>query len=356
MSEKPVTADSRVASEAMPNRRAQVAEIDQALVNLLGQRCDLLRADTPADFDGLVDSLDVPPDLPVDAVQQWLRHATSLALLGSHRRRVAYLGPEYSYSHLATIKVFGDAYPMAGVSTIAAVFDSILRGDSAYGVVPIENSTDGRVVDTLGMFVRVNVKICGEVLLPIHHNLLSRSDRESIIEVYSKPQALSQCRGWLSNHLPKAKLIEMSSTTAAAELAATKPGAAAVASIEAGRQYDLRVIDAAIEDNPNNVTRFAILGKDLPPPSGNDKTAVLFQVEHRPGALADAMMLFKQAGLNLTWIESFPVPGTNSEYLFFIETIGHVSEPKVSETLDALRKITIRLDILGSYPKATALS
>jgi chorismate mutase / prephenate dehydratase len=193
-------------------------------------------------------------------------------------------------------------------------------------------------------------------LLPIHHNLLSRSDRESITEVYSKPQALSQCRGWLANHLPKARLIDISSTTAAAELAANQPGVAAIASIEAGRQYSLNVIDASIEDNPNNVTRFAILGRQSAPPSGNDKTAILFQVDHRPGALADAMVKFKEAGLNLTWIESFPVPGTNAEYLFFVETVGHASDKDVAAALDRLRAITIRLEILGSYPKATAIS
>ncbi len=341
-----------------------LAEIDRQLLDLLVTRCDLVRQTDAR----LVDVKESPAILALsenpsttDTISraraaQWLRHASSIALADQHRRRVAYLGPEYSYSHLATIKVFGDAHPMAAVSSISAVFDSILRGDAAMGVVPIENSTDGRVVDTLGMFVRVSVKICGEVLLPIHHNLLSRSPRESITEVYSKPQALSQCRGWLASHLPKAMAIEISSTTAAAELAASKPGAAAVASIEAGRHYCLDVIDASIEDNANNVTRFAILGREPLPPTGNDKTAILFQVEHRPGALADVMLMFKQEGLNLTWIESFPMPGTSAEYLFFIETGGHVTDLKVAAALARLRTITLRLDVLGSYPKATALT
>ena len=340
-----------------PDQTSELLAIDTQLLQLLARRCALVRGRKvalPIDGSDALDSLD--PTIDRAAAGQWIRHASSIAVADMRRLQVAYLGPEYSYSHLATIKVFGDAHPMAAVASISAVFDSIVRGDSLMGVVPIENSTDGRVVDTLGMFVRVSIKICGEVLLPIHHNLLSRSPRESITEVYSKPQALSQCRGWLANHLPKARIIEISSTAAAAELAATKPGTAAVASIEAARQYSLDVIDASIEDNSNNVTRFAILGHEIPLPTGNDKTAILFQTEHRPGALADAMMIFKQAGLNLTWIESFPVPGTTAEYLFFVETVGHERDTKVSEAIEQLRAITIRLVVLGSYPKANAIN
>lgn len=289
--------------------------------------------------------------LTSDQVAAWLSHASSLALAGLGGHRVAYLGPSSSYSHLAALKYFGDATPMAAVATIPAVFESIQRGDSQAGLVPIENSTDGRIVDTLGMFVKTDVKICGEVLMPIHHNLLSRTPREQIREVHSKPQALSQCRGWLAKHLPQARLVECGSTAAAAELAANSSGIAAVASIEAARQYQLDVIDASIEDNPHNVTRFAVLGRQWAEATGNDKTAVLFQVAHSPGALADAMLLFKQAGLNLTWIESFPLPQTTAEYLFFVEFSGHVSEPAAEQTLERLRPITLRLEVLGSYPR-----
>jgi chorismate mutase / prephenate dehydratase len=359
-----------------PSTGAQIDAIDRQLADLLRRR-NVLVAQAFADshqqdvaglmlaqsrrVDEVVRSDQTPAIGPTttatgpsnDAIAAWLRHGAAVCLAGLHQSRVAFLGPEYSYSHLAAIKLFGDAAPMAAVATIPAVFDSILRNDAHAGLVPIENSTDGRIVDTLGMFVRVNVKICGEVLLPIHHNLLSRTPREQITEVHSKPQALSQCRTWLANHLPKAKLVECSSTTAAAQLAASHGGIAAVASLEAGRQYQLDVIDASIEDNPHNVTRFAVLGRHLPPPTGNDKTAILFQVEHRPGALADAMVLFKQAGLNLTWIESFPMPQTSAEYLFFVETVGHASDAHVAAALEQLRSITLRLEILGSYPRAS---
>ncbi len=194
--------------------------------------------------------------------------------------------------------------------------------------------------------------MCGEVLLPIHHYLLSKTPREQICEVHSKPQALSQCRQWLAKNLPAAQLIENTSTAAAAKLASEKPGVAAVASAEAGRQYGLDVIDANIEDNANNVTRFAVLGKEQPEPTGDDKTSILFQVSHQPGALADAMTIFKEFDLNLTWIESFPSPEAANEYLFFVELSGHRNDQPVAGAVKRLAKESQRLTILGSYPRA----
>jgi chorismate mutase/prephenate dehydratase len=363
-------------TDSTDSSKADIAAIDRQLVDLLKRRAEQVRRqfiqDGSLELAGMMHAQGSQIDdlvaaeiatgsqddssLSADAVAAWLRHAAAIGLSKLHTARVAYLGPQYSYSHLAALKFFGDAAPMSAVATIPAVFDSIVRGDAQSGLVPIENSTDGRIVDTLGMFVRVNVKICGEVLLPIHHNLLSRTPREQIREVHSKPQALSQCRTWLANHLPQARLVECGSTTTAAELAASTVGVAAVASIEAARQYQLDVIDSSIEDNPNNVTRFAVLGRNWSPRSGNDKTAILFQVPHRPGVLADAMMVFKEAGLNLTWIESFPLPQTTAEYLFFVEVAGHVTDPAVASTLEKLGKLTLRLEVLGSYPKAMPVS
>ena len=282
-----------------------------------------------------------------------LRHVSSICLQSVHRLQAIYLGPQHSYSHLAAIKYFGDSTTLTPVASIPAVFEAVAGEDALCGIVPIENSTDGRVVDTLGMFVRGDMQICGEVLLPIHHNLLSTTPREQITEVHSKPQALSQCRGWLAKQLPNAQLVEISSTAAAAKLASQQQGVAAVASLEAGRQYELDVIASSIEDNPNNVTRFAVLGRERPVPTGNDKTAVLFQVSHEPGALANAMTIFKQQGLNLTWIESFPAPETKNEYMFFIELTGHRDTEDVQAALKELDNLAQRLTILGSYPRAS---
>ena len=282
-----------------------------------------------------------------------LAHISSICLQSIHEFQAVYLGPQHSYSHLAAIKYFGDATTLTPVASIPAVFDAVTREDALSGIVPIENSTDGRVVDTLGMFVKAEMQICGEVLLPIHHNLLSTTPRDEITEVHSKPQALSQCRGWLAKQLPNARLVEINSTAAAAKLAAEQRGVAAVASLEAGREYKLDVIAESIEDNRNNVTRFAVLGQHQPAPSGDDKTAILFQVSHEPGALANAMTIFKEQDLNLTWIESFPAPETKNEYMFFIELSGHRDATKVGQAIEQLGRIAQRLTILGSYPRAT---
>jgi chorismate mutase/prephenate dehydratase len=268
--------------------------------------------------------------------------------------RVAYLGPKYSFSHLAAIDRFGDGPDLTPVATIKAVFESIHFHQTDFGIVPIENSTDGRIVDTLDMFARLPTPITGEVELAIHHHLLGKCARGEVLEVYSKPQALSQCREWLAKNLPQAKTIEMTSTAIAAQIAADKVGAAAVASMEAGRHYGLAVIDSNIEDNKNNLTRFAVIGGPAPARTGRDKTALMFAIAHKPGALADAMTVFKRGGLNLTWIESFPMPGTRNEYLFFVELEGHQADARVKRAVDTLRRKAARLDILGSYPKAIA--
>jgi chorismate mutase/prephenate dehydratase len=265
--------------------------------------------------------------------------------------RAAYLGPPYSYSHVAALERFGESADLVPVGTIAAVFESIERGQANFGLVPIENSTDGRIVDTLDMFARRPARICGEVQLRIHHCLLGKGSRSDILEVHSKPQALSQCRGWLARHLPAARTVEMTSTASAAKLAAERPGSAAIASRLAGTHYGLDVIEANIEDNRHNITRFAVIGDSEPRRTGRDKTSLMFELRHQPGALADAMAIFKRNRLNLTWIESFPRPGAPQEYLFFVELEGHRSEMKVKRALASLESKTPRLVVLGSYAR-----
>ena len=202
---------------------------------------------------------------------------------------VAFLGPLYSYSHLATTQYFGTNITPLPVTTIANVFENVLKEKADFGVVPIENSTDGRIVDTLNVLSRSPVTICGEINLPIHHTLLSLESLDAIREVYSKPQALSQCREWLAKHLPNAQLIDTPSTTAAAEIAAKTRGVAAIASTLAGEHYGLNPIASKIEDSQGNVTRFAILGNEQPDATGSDKTTLIVELAHAPGALADAM-------------------------------------------------------------------
>jgi chorismate mutase / prephenate dehydratase len=263
--------------------------------------------------------------------------------------RVAYLGPEFTFSHLAAIERFGQSAELVPVGTIAAVFEEVERGQADFGVVPMENSTDGRVSDTLDCFSRSRVHICGELPLRIHHCLLGTGKRDEVRTVYSKPQPLSQCRNWLARHLPNADLIEVGSSAEAARRAKDDPTVAAVASAQAGVNYGLPVLAPNIEDNPDNVTRFAVISTDTSSPSGRDKTALMVEIAHQPGALADAMAIFKRNKLNMTWIESFPIPGSRGRYLFFVEFVGHEQDRSPRRAIETLRKNALRLEVLGSY-------
>lgn len=271
---------------------------------------------------------------------------------------IAYLGPEYSYSHLAALERFGQTVKLIAVDSIAAVFEAVDRGHVDFGVVPVENSSDGRIADTLEMFLRMpHLEISAEVRLQIHHNLLANCEPQEIRRVYSKPQALSQCRNWLAKNLPHAALKEVSSSATAADLAKHEPGAAAVASRQAAVYYGLRLLFTEIEDLPHNETRFAVIGHQKCGRTGNDKTAVMFRVAHSPGALVGALDVFKQAKINLTWIESFPgrqpsATGGKPEYCFFVDFEGHTEDPKVAKALKALGDHCLEVHVLGSFPQA----
>ncbi|MEZ6134011.1 MAG: prephenate dehydratase [Pirellulaceae bacterium] len=337
--------------------QARLADVDARLIALLTERIDLLRNSGERlpvwqqDFSAAGNL--AAPEIARDA-RAWLLHAANISSKHTEQREpIVFLGPVYSYSYLAAVKHFGMSADLVPVTTIAAAFDEIDRHQAHFAVVPIENSTDGRIVDTLGRFARSPAQICGEVLLPIHHCLLGRCTRAAVREVHSKPQALSQCRNWLAQHLPDVRLIEVASTATAAATAASQHGVAAIASREAGIHHGCQVIDENIEDNQQNVTRFAIIGDRPCPPTGADKTSLMMQLKHEPGALADAMVTFQQAHVNLTWIESFPLPNRPNEYLFFVELDGHQATPTVAAALAALQKQTQRLDVLGSYPRGT---
>ena len=362
--EKPRVGGAR--QSGLSGHQARLEQIDRQIVKLLNERTELAvkqakaqqLAGEPAFLLGreeetiakAVESSKGP--LPSRAVRAVFRELISGSRSLVQELRVAFLGPLYSYSHLAAIHCFGQSVEFLPVGSIAAVFEEVNRSHCDFGIVPIENSTDGRVADTMDMFTRLPVKICGEVELEIHHALLARCSRADVKEVYSRPQALSQCRNWLARHLPQARPIEVTSTSTAAQLASEKPGAAAIASLQAGIHYGLNVLAEQIEDNPSNTTRFAVIGDWKHPRTGRDKTAMMFQVAHRPGGLADALNIFKRNRLNLTWIESFPLPGEKGAYLFFVEMEGHETDIRVRRALAALKNKTLRLDVLGSFPAA----
>jgi chorismate mutase/prephenate dehydratase len=284
-----------------------------------------------------------------ESVRAVFRELISASRAVQAATRVAYLGPEFTFSHLAAIARFGQSAELVPVGTIAAVFEEVERGQATFGVVPMENSTDGRVSDTLDCFSHSKVQICGELPLRIHHCLLGLGRRDEIRKVVSKPQPLSQCRNWLSKHLPNAQLVEVASTADAAQKAKADSAVAAVASAQAGVNYGLPVLAENIEDNADNVTRFAVIAAATGKKSGNDKTALVVEIAHQPGALADVMAIFKRNRLNLTWIESYPIPGARGRYLFFIEFVAHQDEPRARRAVASLRKKAIRLDVLGSY-------
>lgn len=267
--------------------------------------------------------------------------------------KVAYLGPEYSYSHLAAIERFGQAVDFIRVGSIAAVFEEVNRSHSDYGVVPLESTAEGRVADTLDMFLRLpQLKICAEIRLQIRHNLLANCSQQEIRRVYGKPQVLSQCRNWLSKNVPHASLHEVASTATAAELAQREPGAAAVASRHAAVRYGLRILFSDIEDSASDESRFAVIGTQEPERSGHDKTAVMFRVAHSPGALVEALDVFRQNKLNLSWIESFPARTAQPEYVFFVDFEGHTEDQRVKKTLSALKEHCEQVVVLGSFPMA----
>jgi chorismate mutase/prephenate dehydratase len=270
------------------------------------------------------------------------------------QQKIVYLGPEYSYSHLAAIQRFGEASVYNRTANIAAVFEEVIRKHADFGVVPLENSTDGRIVDTLEMFIRFpgQVKICSEIRLRVRHHLLANCPQSEVRRVYSKAQALSQCRNWLAKNLPQATLHEVASTADAATLVQTVPNVAAVASREAAVRYGLGVIAQNIADSPFNETRFAVIGATDSARTGNDKTALMFQIGHTSGALADVLGPFKQNKINLTWIESFPFREAKGEYVFFVDFEGHRDDPKVKKTLTALEGLCDSVSMLGSFPVA----
>jgi chorismate mutase/prephenate dehydratase len=366
---KPTRRKTRLPAEEAEGPPSRITEIDHQLIQLVQERAKLVveasrHTESPieAAFASALDEESFKRltaasrgPLPHRCIRAILRELASGCRALIREPRIAFLGPLYSYSHLAAIHRFGQSVEFVPVGTIAAVFEEVHRKQSDFGLVPMENSTDGRVADTLDMFTKMRVRICGGVELRVHHTLLGKCSRTEIREVYSKPQALSQCRNWLAKHLPAARTIEVTSTSTAAQLAAEKPGAAAIASLQAGMHHGLDVLAEHIEDNPFNTTRFAVIGDHVPPRTGNDRTAMLFQIEHHAGALADVMNVFKRNRVNLTWIDSFPVPSSTQEYLFFAAMEGHETDANLKRAVAILEKTTLRLEILGSFPATAAV-
>lgn len=264
--------------------------------------------------------------------------------------KIGFLGPKGSFSHHASIRKFGSSVEHVPLTDISMVFQEVVRGHIDYGLVPVENSTGGGVIDTLDAFLHSSAKICAEVLIPIHHNLLAKEPWENIKTVYSKPEVFSQCRNWLAAMAKDLDVQPAASSSRAAELAAQQPGVAAIGSSLAGELYGLHVLFENIEDNPDNVTRFFVIGREPARKTGEDKTAIMFTTAHKPGALAEVLDVFKENGINLTDIEKRPSKKVNWEYYFFIDAAGHVDD--MHGAIEQAQKHCLQLTVLGSYPKA----
>ena len=265
--------------------------------------------------------------------------------------RVAYLGPEATFSHMAAIKFFGHAADFRPQESVLDVFEETEAGRVKFGVVPVENSIEGTVSATLDAFSEYKLKVCGEVYVPVSHDLLNQTGRkEDIKKVLSHPHALAQCRRWLRKNLPSVPVEEVSSTAFAARFAAVDPSVAAIASPLAARTYHLQVVASHIEDFRGNVTRFWVIGREKSPPTGEDKTSLYFSLPDRPGALHEVLSCFARRGINLSKIESRPAKSEPWRYYFFLDCEGHLENEPLKSCLAELEKICVHLEWLGSYP------
>jgi chorismate mutase/prephenate dehydratase len=349
--------------------RKRIDTIDTKLVELLNERAQVV-----VEVGKLKNSTDTPiyaPDrekqvlerivklnhgpLPNKCLQAIWRELMSGSFVLERPLRIAYLGPEGSFSHAAAMLKFGQSVEYESLADIASVFSEVSKGHSDLGVVPIENSIGGGVIETLDTLIESDVMICAEVLMAVHHNLLANCSLHEIEKVYSKPEIFAQCRNWLSATFKEAKTIAVASSSVAAKMASEELHSAAIGSSVAAELYSLKMVCENIEDISNNVTRFLVISKTDARPTGEDKTAAVFSTAHKAGALADVLNVFKECGVNLTNIESRPSRKREREYYFFVDFMGHRTDANVAKVVEMARHHCLQFSILGSFPRAKDL-
>jgi chorismate mutase / prephenate dehydratase len=345
--------------------RNQIDQIDTELLRLLNERADLvheigaikrsagLPIYAPEREESLLQALTQKNKgrLPSDAIRAIYREIMSASLALEKDLTIAFLGPEATWTHQAARSKFGLSVKYAPESSIGDVFARVTRGTADYGVVPIENSLEGAVNHTLDVFMDSELKICAQILLRIRNNLLSKWPRDQIKKIYSHPQVFGQCRQWLQENARDLELIEVSSTTRAAQIAATEPAAAALASSMAAEVYGLQILEPSVQDSPNNTTRFLVISPSGCPVTGNDKTSLMFSIQDQVGALYSALEPFSRLKLSMSKIESRPSKRKNWEYFFFVDVEGHIDEPGVAQAIKELGEHCTFVKVLGSYPK-----
>jgi chorismate mutase/prephenate dehydratase len=280
------------------------------------------------------------------------REIMSSALALEKTMTIAYFGPEATFTHQAAIQKFGSSLNYSAQKTIGDVFAEVAKKSADYGVVPVENSTEGVVTHTLDMFVDSDLKIVSQIVLRVQQCLMSNSPRAKIKKLYAHPQSLAQCRGWIQNNLPRVEIVETSSNARSAELAAKEKFTAAIGGILAAEKYGLTILEQDIQDNAANATRFLVLGRQCSPPTGNDRTSLMLSVSDKVGALHEAIAAFRKFKINMTKIESRPSKRKAWEYFFFIDCDGHAQDKKVADAIKILGAHCNFVKILGSYPNA----
>ncbi len=345
--------------------RAQIDRLDEELVRLLNRRTRIaleigrLKSEresevyVPAREKEVLSRVSALNEGPLTeaSLHAIYREIMSAALALEKTLRVAYLGPPATFTHQAARSRFGASVEYESCETIGDVFDAVEKKLADYGVVPVENSTEGAVTHTLDRLVDTTLAICAEMYLPISQCLLARGPRESIRKLYSHPQVLGQCRNWLQREMAGVEVVPAASTARAAELAAREEHAGALAGRLAAEIYGLNVIESDVQDLSGNTTRFLVLGRASGPPTGDDKTSLLFAVRHRAGSLHGALEAFKKHNLNMTKIESRPSKNKAWEYYFFVDIEGHAKDPVVAKALEEMREHCSLLTVLGSYPR-----
>ena len=354
---------------ALGEARARIDSLDDTILRLLEQRADVAREVAAVKRAAQLEVFHDPERerqvlqrldergarFPPDAIRAVFREVMSACLSLEEPLRVAYLGPEGTFSQMAARRLFGLQARYRDCATVEAVFEAVQSNDAVYGVVPFENSTEGAVSMTSDALLEGDLLIRQEYILPISHCLLSHAKSLSdISELYSHPQALAQCRMWIAKHLPRAQVIQTTSTAAAAREAHEGGRAAAIAADIAAELHGVPILRSGIQDRRENATRFVVLAHEDAPPSGRDRTTLAFGVQHREGALRRVLTDFETAGVNLTRIESRPNRKAPWQYVFLVDVEGHRADPALAAALRAVKKSAAFLKVVGSYPRADA--
>jgi chorismate mutase/prephenate dehydratase len=356
-----------MAARDLSELRQKIDDIDDRILGLLNQRASVVvevgkaKAGQSKDFyvpsreRAIYERLTAanPGPFPSEAIRKVFREIISASLSLEQPMKVAFLGPQGTFTHAAAMQQFGFSAQLMPQKSIPAIFEEVSRGRAPYGVVPVENSTEGVVSHTLDMFMESDLKINAEIMLGISHFLMSRSGRMTDIKkIVSHPQPLAQCRKWLEENLPDVPLVDVGSTALAAQMALEDETFGAIASEMAATLYGLQVVKERIEDNPNNFTRFLVIGTNTPERSGRDKTSLMFNIKDQPGILYRMLEPFSKREINLSKIESRPMKKKAWEYIFFLDIEGHIGDEPIKAAVTELRDYCQFLKVLGSYPRA----